>query len=50
VTDQTTRHGKMVEHMRRHTELRRRAAEQAVRDAIGQDEPGQEDGDGETGG
>jgi hypothetical protein len=46
MTDPVPRHHEMVEHMRRHTELRRQAAEKARQEALGVIEPeGEADGD-----
>ena len=50
MTDPATRHGEVVHHMRRHTELRRKAAEEAARVARGEPVEEDEDGDAEAGG
>lgn len=49
MTTPMSRHAEMVEHMRRHTEARARAAEEAVRAALGQDGSDQEDAGAEPG-
>ena len=50
MTEPMTRHGEVVHHLRRHTELRKRAAEEAVNNAVGEDGTDQEGEDGTSGG